>query len=1281
MESLGRYTLLERLGSGAWGEVFKAKSFGVEGFEKTIAVKRVFPELAMNPAFVAAFVHQAKRAIRLSHANIAQAFDLGHEQEGGKSSYYLAGEYVAGVDLQAILRSKVGAAPLPLNLSLHLVGEVAKALEHAHRRHDTEDGVQGIVHGTLCPSDVLLSFEGEVKVTDFCVAGATLGILSERPDAGWLLDKLPFLSPELLRDGHSGPESDIYALGALLFRLLAGRPPFVAAGVDKMRAAIISGDHAPLNAVRKDVAPEVAALVQRCLELRPERRHQSAAKFYEELLALSYAMGARFGGSELSDWLETVDLRARPGSIPALEEVLEEIEPEELVPSSRPLDADVVEVSGDTLHALSELPSEREISVLSLGFQAGAGRAEAVRMRARGVALRYGGRELSADDAGLIFVFGLEPGDTRDADNAARSALVMLRAVGPLAAPMATLTAQTSPVVDGKLDDGAQATVLATARALPPGQVGRLLATDVVARRLREVFPQRPGPTKDCVFLEEPAQSPPPGPFVGRRAELRTLAKELSSASRGGLRVVSLVGPHGIGKTRLLNAAIRRLSQAKLNVGAYVATCPPRGHDVPYSGVTAMLRALTGVRDGDALDGVLGVEPRLRALGLVDEETSALLGLLGAGPAAAPNTVEHALARALSSLCAERLHILAWDDAHELDADSARTIGFAMDRLARSRAAVVLAGRRAEPAILLNRDEVVSITLGDLELEDTLKLACLRLGVEELPAPLQRFLHERAGGHPMFAEELLREALATKALVVKQGRVTLFEKSAAITVPRSLRMLVADRLRRLPDAERGTLVATAILQPPADLAVVASVLALPLGLVHQLVDGLTQREILLPEGTTHVMFASQLVREVVLSDLDEDRRYELHRRAADAYQVVLGVRTEEQAAQIGYHLAKAGDSDRASGFYATSGLYHTDERRLDVAARHFMRALTLADLSQRGPEQIGEWVAALSNALRHVRSGEGLPDLVRKISGWLVLDKHIDGRSRGAIEIDLAVSLGALHRYKEARRLLQRAAATASTWPELARGALLVEAELSIRQGEVKTAETALERAAQLPAGDALDEHRFFVATAQARAGAGHLDDALLALDAAAELVPADDVVLSGERDKVRALIAGFRGDWAECARISEAAAEQARNSGLVHEASVNLHNQGDSLLRLSENARAYAVLGASRALAEEIGSERLVNLNTAMMAYLDALKGDRGAAETLTRSITRAETQKWTWDVITARYLLGRLLAHLGDTAAARRELTSARNLAVGADNQVLAQDCSEALRSLEPA
>ncbi|MEZ4226029.1 MAG: protein kinase [Polyangiaceae bacterium] len=1276
MENLGRYTLLDRLGVGAWSEVFKAKSFGVEGFEKTIVVKRLTPEFAADAAFVEDFVRAAKKAIRLSHANIAQVFDLGHEVGDAGHSYFLAGEFVAGVDLLSVLRSKVGADSLPLPLALFLVAQAAKALEHAHRRVDA-DGQTGVVHGALSPADVLLSFEGEVKLTDFCITEAVLPHLA-RTAPERLREKLPYLSPEVLRQEPATSASDIYALGALLLRMLAAEPPHVAEDADALRERIASGAPVDLSRLRENLAPELAELLKRCLEPSPERRVESAGRFYEQVLALTYALGARFDDSDLADWLDNVDLRARPATLPPLEEVFEEVEPEELVPSSRPLAADFEEASTEGLQTLGELPSERELTVLAVAFRAGPTRVEAVRMRARAVALRYGGRELESASAAIYFVFGLEPGDTRHLDNAARAGLVMLRAIGPLAEPAAALRFNTAVVHDGELDDAARPELVRSCEELPPTPAGALLATRAAAERLGEAFPTRPGPNAEHVFLEEPSQPQGLGPFLGRRSELRSLAQALSGASRGRLHAVAVVGPHGIGKTRLLSAATRRVSAARLDVGVYVATCPPRGRDVPWSGATAMLRALTGVRDGDALDGVLGVEPRLRALGLVDEETSALLALLGAGPAASPHAIETAFAKALASLCAERLHVLAWDDAHELDADSTRAIAFAMDRLERSQVAVVLLGREREPGALFSRPGLELLELGDLEREDASKLAALRLGVETIPPTLEAFLWERAGGHPMFIEELLREALASKALLVQQERVQLFEQSAALTVPRSLKMLVADRLRRLPDAERGLLVAAAILEPPADLAVVAELVELPVGVVHHLADSLIHKELLVARGTTHVGFASQLVRDVVLADFARDRAQELHVRAADALQIVLGVRTEELAAQIGHHLAMAGQADRAAGFFATSGFYHAEARRLDVAARHLMRALSLADLSDRGAEQIRQWVGALSEALHHVRAGEGLHELVRRLSGWLVLDKAIDGRLRGAIEIDLAVSLGALHRYKEARRLLQRAADSAAAWPELARSALLVDAELSIRQGEMRDAEAALQRAEKLQAADAIDEHRFWIATAQTCAGAGRFDDAIAALDTARDLVPEEDAVLSAERDKVRALVAGFRGDWTECARISALAAEEARGAGLMHEAAVNLHNQGDSLLRLDEPARAYAVLGASRALAEQIGSERMVNLNVGMMAFLDALKGDKVASDVLQRSIVKADSQKWAWDVVTLRYLLGRLHAARGDASAARRELSAAHSLASSADNRVLAQDCERALAEL---
>src|SRR5690606_8654302 len=133
-------------------------------------------------------------------------------------------------------------------------------------------------------------------------------------------------------------------------------------------------------------------------------------------------------------------------------------------------------------------------------------------------------------------------------------------------------------------------------------------------------------------------------------------------------------------------------------------------------------------------------------------------------------------------------------------------------------------------------------------------------------------------------------------------------------------------------------------------------------------------------------------------------------------------------------------------------------------------------------------------------------------------------------------------------------------------------------------------------------------------------------------------------------------------------AAEQMRRAGLLHEVAVNLHNQGDALLRGGELPRAYATLQASLVCAQSIGSERLVNLNQMLLAYLDALSGTAVAERSLGERIAQAEAQRWTWDVLTGRYLLGRLLAARGDEEAARRELELTERLAASMDNRLLA-------------
>src|SRR5260370_42007781 len=190
-------------------EVFKAKSFGVEGFEKVLVIKRILPELAKSKRFSDLFVHEAKLAVRLSHANIVQVFDLGTVEGDGGPTYYIAMEYVAGLDLATLLsRCREQKMHLAPSMCVYIAAEVAKGLDHAHRRRDEQMRPLGIVHRDVSPQNVLLSFEGEVKVTDFGIANASRALEQAPEDthAQKLHSKLCYSTPTPTREPSVSPQ-------------------------------------------------------------------------------------------------------------------------------------------------------------------------------------------------------------------------------------------------------------------------------------------------------------------------------------------------------------------------------------------------------------------------------------------------------------------------------------------------------------------------------------------------------------------------------------------------------------------------------------------------------------------------------------------------------------------------------------------------------------------------------------------------------------------------------------------------------------------------------------------------------------------------------------------------------------------------------------------------------------------------------------------------------------------------------------------------------------------
>ena len=208
----GKYLLLERIAVGGMAEVFVAKAFGVEGFERLLAIKKILPTMGEDAEFIRMFVDEARIAVQLAHANIVQVLELGKHEE----RLYIAMEYVSGRDLRQLMerfRKRQEAMPLP-QVCL-IVAEVCEALDHAHRKRDAQGRPLGIVHRDVSPQNVLVSFEGEVKLIDFGIAKAESRL--QKTQSGILKGKFSYMSPEQVKGQPIDGRSDVLACGVLLW--------------------------------------------------------------------------------------------------------------------------------------------------------------------------------------------------------------------------------------------------------------------------------------------------------------------------------------------------------------------------------------------------------------------------------------------------------------------------------------------------------------------------------------------------------------------------------------------------------------------------------------------------------------------------------------------------------------------------------------------------------------------------------------------------------------------------------------------------------------------------------------------------------------------------------------------------------------------------------------------------------------------------------------------------------------------------------------------------------
>ncbi len=297
MDKIGPYLLHKKVATGGMAELFLSDYVREDGFRRRVAVKRILPHLAQNPDFIRMFTREARLAALLHHPNVIQIFDYGKIG----NAYFIAMEYIDGKDLGEILWAlKQG---LPVDLGIYIISEICKGLDYSHsKRDDKTREPLNIVHRDITPQNLLISYQGEVKISDFGISKAR----SEPSftQAGVIKGKLSYLSTEQALGEPVDHRADIYALGLVFHETLTGKRVFQFDSDLEAIRAIPKMEIEPLINARPEVPEELNRIVMKCLERNKDLRYQSASELHVDLVALRKGLKITFDASDLADFMK-----------------------------------------------------------------------------------------------------------------------------------------------------------------------------------------------------------------------------------------------------------------------------------------------------------------------------------------------------------------------------------------------------------------------------------------------------------------------------------------------------------------------------------------------------------------------------------------------------------------------------------------------------------------------------------------------------------------------------------------------------------------------------------------------------------------------------------------------------------------------------------------------------------------------------------------------------------------------------------------------------------------
>ncbi len=305
LQSTQTYRITRGIARGGMGAVYEAQQEGTAGFEKTVAIKTIRARFAADREFVRLFIGEAKLVADLVHQNIVQVYNLFYSE----GSYFIVMEYVDGIDLEHFFDfHRELKMPLPIELCVFIVSRVCRGLEYAHEKRGPQDQSLGIVHRDISPRNIMLNYEGEVRITDFGIAKAR-AVMEQNEEV--LMGRLEYMSPEQSQRQGTDRRSDLYSLGVVMYELLTGRRPGQG-GFLAQPQGIAPGRVRPAQELRPELSQDLCAIVDRAIQADPRARYQTAGGLLYALEYYLYSEGYGATNKTLGEYLKEHFPKVRP---------------------------------------------------------------------------------------------------------------------------------------------------------------------------------------------------------------------------------------------------------------------------------------------------------------------------------------------------------------------------------------------------------------------------------------------------------------------------------------------------------------------------------------------------------------------------------------------------------------------------------------------------------------------------------------------------------------------------------------------------------------------------------------------------------------------------------------------------------------------------------------------------------------------------------------------------------------------------------------------------------